>query len=67
MPMYEYRCIDCEHEFVEMTTYTKRDEPQECPECLSKNSERLLSAPSAIGGYASYGSGSSCGGGGRFT
>ncbi|MDK9698530.1 MAG: zinc ribbon domain-containing protein [bacterium] len=67
MPMYEYRCLDCEQEFTEMNTYTRRDEPQECPDCGSTNSERLLSTPSLLGGYNSYSSGSSCGGGGRFT
>ena len=42
MPIYEYRCQACEHEFE--TLVLGKDEP-ECPSCQGQDLERLLSLP----------------------
>lgn len=42
MPMYEYQCRKCTHEF---ETLVHANETVECPECHSQQLERLLSVP----------------------
>ena len=42
MPLYEYACKKCEHEFEALVF---RGEEAECPECQSHNLERRLSVP----------------------
>lgn len=50
MPMYDYRCKECGHVFEELVFSRKlADSEIVCPQCKTRNSERLLSAPS-IGG-----------------
>jgi len=46
MPVYTYRCKDCEKEFDLLVGVGKSDEEEElkCPKCGSKNTERLLTA-----------------------
>ena len=41
MPIYEYHCKSCQHEF-EALVLPHKPEP-ECPECQSKDLEKLLS------------------------
>ncbi|MBM3324773.1 MAG: zinc ribbon domain-containing protein [Calditrichaeota bacterium] len=44
MPIYEYRCPDCEETFLEWAaTPRKRDEIR-CPQCGSDKPERLISS-----------------------
>jgi putative FmdB family regulatory protein len=69
MPLFEYRCQDCDEKFEELVPYS-RSEEMDCPKCGSGNTRKLVSAfattGSSSGGGSSYGS--SCGGGGgRFT
>jgi putative FmdB family regulatory protein len=67
MPIYEYRCTRCEHEFEAWQKIT--DEPiKVCPKCHARKVEKLISATSfqlkGSGWYATdYGRGSSGGGG----
>lgn len=42
MPMYEYQCQRCEHQF---ETLVSGDESVECPKCQGRQLERLLSVP----------------------
>ena len=42
MPIYEYKCSRCGHEFEELVF--SRDETPPCPDCGSKDVERLMSA-----------------------
>jgi putative FmdB family regulatory protein len=42
MPLYEYACQDCTHEF---ETLVQGDEKVHCPKCDSEHLERLLSVP----------------------
>ncbi len=41
MPMYEYKCCDCSHEFEELAAV---DELPPCPKCKSAKVEKLMSA-----------------------
>lgn len=43
MPLYEYRCKDCGHQFEKIQSFSAPDE-KECPLCHGPV-ERLLSAP----------------------
>lgn len=50
MPVYDYRCEDCGHDFVVVESLKEHDEHQEhegaeqrCPECESANVERRIS------------------------
>ena len=44
MPIFEYRCGECGHQFEALIRST---ESAACPECRSSQSEKLLSAPAA--------------------
>ena len=44
MPIYEYRCPNCSHEFEELVGIS--EPPPECPACGGKEVTRLLSTPS---------------------
>lgn len=50
MPLYEYHCEKCEHEF----EYLLRGQEQpECPQCGSAELKKLISVPSAHRGASS--------------
>jgi len=45
MPIYEYKCSKCEHQFEVIQRFS--DNPIEsCPECNEKQVKKLVSAPS---------------------
>jgi len=44
MPMYEYACKKCDHQF---ETLVRGNETVECPKCESTKLERLISVPGA--------------------
>ena len=44
MPIYEYTCEKCGHEF---ETLLRGSEQPECPKCGSKKLNKILSTPSA--------------------
>ena len=45
MPIYEYKCLKCEHQFEVIQRFS--DNPVEnCPECNKKSLQKLISAPS---------------------
>ena len=45
MPIYEYKCSKCEHQFEIIQRFS--DNPLEsCPECGQKSVKKLVSAPS---------------------
>ena len=47
MPIFEYRCLDCENQFEKIVL--RSSEEAECPSCHSSHAEKLLSA-FAVGG-----------------
>jgi putative FmdB family regulatory protein len=57
MPIYEYRCSNCEETFEKIRRMADADRNLQCPKCESEEIERLLSA-FATGG---------CGVGSRFS
>ncbi|RJP75392.1 MAG: zinc ribbon domain-containing protein [Candidatus Zixiibacteriota bacterium] len=69
MPIFEYRCPDCQQEFDEIRPFADRDEPVSCPHCGSRRSERKISLFGTTGWSSGGGSApsSSCGGHGGFT
>lgn len=44
MPLYKYRCTDCESTFKVLQKNGKKDETPECPECGSTEVERVISS-----------------------
>ena len=62
MPIYEYRCRTCAHEYEDLVRVGTKDEEVECPECGEYTSERRVSVFATTN--SSLGSGiaaSSCG------
>lgn len=49
MPLYEYRCEECGHEFEEWKSMSRRDEA-DCPECKSPKVRRLVRSFGFIAG-----------------
>lgn len=66
MPLYEYRCFDCNTKFEKLNRHDRADVVT-CPECGSEHARRLLSvfasfSASSGGETASTGGGCGCGG-----
>jgi putative FmdB family regulatory protein len=43
MPLYEYKCNDCDKVFEELV-FGNSHEPLPCPECSSGNTKKIMSA-----------------------
>jgi putative FmdB family regulatory protein len=62
MPLYEYKCLDCETCFDTLRSMGDADAPIACPKCGSENTGRQISLFSAIGSQGVItGAGSACG------
>jgi putative FmdB family regulatory protein len=62
MPLYEYKCADCEISFDALRAMSDADAPIACPKCGSEDTGRMISLFSAIGSDGVIaGPGSSCG------
>ncbi|WP_462324531.1 FmdB family zinc ribbon protein [Desulfoplanes sp.] len=48
MPIYEFECAQCKHQFEEVVL--AQDEPVTCPECGSQEVKKLLSSGSFVTG-----------------
>ncbi|HCF94032.1 MAG TPA: zinc ribbon domain-containing protein [Verrucomicrobia bacterium] len=44
MPIYEYHCKDCHHEFERIVPTAAQADGQDCPQCSGHHTERKLSA-----------------------
>lgn len=63
MPIYEYICEDCKHEFDALRAMKDADKPIACEKCESRHTHRLLSLCFAqSGGQPLAGSSSGCSG-----
>lgn len=63
MPLFKYRCLECQEKFEELVPYSQSHE-MECPNCNSQKTEKQVSAFATIGSSSSSASVSSCGSGG---
>jgi putative FmdB family regulatory protein len=62
MPLYEYKCADCDTCFDALRSMADADAPIACPTCDSENTCRQISLFTAIGSQGTIaGAGSSCG------
>lgn len=62
MPLYEYRCQDCDRIFEQLRSMNDADKPVECTYCKSLKTNKVLSLFSAqSAGKSISGTGSSCG------
>jgi len=43
VPIFEYRCRKCGHEFEELETIADRDRERDCPRCGAGGVERVIS------------------------
>ena len=51
MPLYEYKCKECDEEFEALVSFKDADSGVKCPCCGSEKTDRLLSVFSAaVGG-----------------
>ncbi|MEJ2050054.1 MAG: zinc ribbon domain-containing protein [Calditrichota bacterium] len=67
MPLFKYRCNECHQQFEELVSFSE-SQNVECPNCQSKNTDKLVSTFATIGGSSGKSSSASCGGGsGHFT
>ena len=44
MPLYEYVCESCEHQFEAMQGLSAKPEDTTCPKCQTANSRRIMSS-----------------------
>ncbi|MGB9301078.1 MAG: zinc ribbon domain-containing protein [Anaerolineae bacterium] len=65
MPLYEYRCDDCQCKFEVLRSFSQSDEPVACVECSGARTRRAISLFSAVskGGDGGESSRSLTGGG----
>ena len=56
MPIYEYRCEECERRFEVLTSFAEGDRAPACPSCESSQTRVLVSSFAAIGGASDFSS-----------
>jgi putative FmdB family regulatory protein len=56
MPIYEYSCPECTHEFSARRSMSDADAPIACPQCGGEGPRRGLSLFATVGAAASRGS-----------
>lgn len=44
MPVYEYRCEDCNRRFEKRRSYSESDALADCPACEGRRTHRLISS-----------------------
>ena len=64
MPIYEYRCTDCNHQFDKRRAYAEADVLAPCPCCQGEHTRRLISRFASFSRGSDGGSEPVAGGGG---
>jgi putative FmdB family regulatory protein len=54
MPIFEYKCNDCNKKFDVLHKSSVNQEEVVCPDCLSNNHQKLFSSFTASGGSQSF-------------
>ena len=70
MPLYEYRCQECEHRFEVLQRIGQGADGLSCPKCATARVEKQFSTFASVapqGGSASMPSLGGCGGGSGFS
>ena len=57
MPIFEYRCADCDATF---EVLVRRDDGVTCPHCGSQSLDKLISAPVVLSGQTIRPAGRTC-------
>ncbi|WP_028583563.1 FmdB family zinc ribbon protein [Desulfogranum mediterraneum] len=52
MPIFEYQCRDCKHQFELLVTSSQQGEPIQCPQCKSTDVTKNISASTIRVGLA---------------
>jgi len=62
MPVYSYKCRNCEHKFEKKMTLNQKEEEKViiCPECASENTFQTFDRVGFLGGSQSSGCSGSC-------
>ncbi|MCD6385759.1 zinc ribbon domain-containing protein [Candidatus Sumerlaeota bacterium] len=60
MPIYEYRCKECNHRFEDLIRNESEAHSVKCPKCGSKSIEKLMSSAGIQMNSSSSGGASSC-------
>lgn len=67
MPLYEYRCSDCDESFEVLQRMGAGADGLSCPSCGASRVEREVSTFASLGPSQGAGSAAACAPGGRFT
>jgi putative FmdB family regulatory protein len=67
MPIYEYKCNDCDVEFELLTTTSRQDEKVHCSKCNSENVTKLISVGVPLSGTGVSLNATGCGGNSGFS
>ena len=60
MPIYEYRCRECQHRFEKLVPVGTADSGMECPACHQKRVQKVLSVFGTKGSTARPAASSGC-------
>ncbi|MFT5700313.1 MAG: putative FmdB family regulatory protein [Desulforhopalus sp.] len=67
MPIYEYKCNECDTEFELLTTSADDGKEVHCSKCNSENVTKLISAGSSLSGTGTSLAPAGCGGNSGFS
>jgi len=60
MPMFDYKCNSCGHNFDKLVSFSASEKNVECPKCKKQDSNKLLCAPNIPNGGNSSRSKGAC-------
>jgi putative FmdB family regulatory protein len=60
MPIFEYACSNCGHKFEKLILSASRERQLQCPECSSRDIQKMISLFGTAGGGSSQASAANC-------